>query len=748
MKNKIFLCWLLLLSIVHLGAQSSTDKIVGTVYELSLDGDLLPLVGANVHWVGTSVGTSSDTDGNFELLNTDETKHLVVSFIGYMSDTLIIEGDESVEVLLESNVSLSEVEIKYRKKSTEISFTDPLKIEKIGEEELLKAACCNLSESFETSASVDVSFTDAVTGTRQIQMLGLAGPYTLITRENIPDIRGLSAMYGMTFVPGTWIESIQLNKGAGSVLNGYESIAGQINVELRKPENAERLYLNLYANEGGRLEANANWAHQIGDGKWSTAVLLHGKDNSIRHDRNDDGFLDNPLGKNFIGLNRWKFVGDDGIRAQFGIKATFIDMVGGELDFEPSTDAGTKNRWGMDTDIHRMEGWFKLGKIYVDSPWKSVALQLNAVSHNQDSYFGTNGYEASQRSLYANFLYQDILGNTNHSFRTGFSFQYDDYDESLNETSFDRTESVQGVFVEYDYSWLDKFSLVLGLRGDYHNQFGGFLTPRFHLRYALSENSVLRASAGRGQRTANILAENNGMLASSRTFIIQGDDSDKPYGLNPEVAWNYGLNFTQSFRMNAHDGTISLDFYRTHFENQIVMDLDSSAQYVSFYNLNGKSYSNSVQAQVDYELVERLDLRFVYRWLDVRTTYNDDLLQKPLVAPHRAFANIAYSTTDLWKFDLTVNWQSSKRMPNTSTNPVEYQLASRSPDFAVVNLQISKSWQERFDVYLGVENLFGYRQDNPILSSDQPFGEYFDSTLIWGPIFGRNTYVGLRYRLK
>ena len=747
MKKQVALCWLILIITVHLRGQSSTDHTVGTVYELSDDGDLLPMVGASVRWSETSLGTSTDSDGYFQLLNTTETNLLVVSFIGYMNDTLLIEGNENVEVLLEPNNTLDEVEVSYRRKSTEISFSDPMKIENIGEEELLKAACCNLSESFETSASVDVSFTDAVTGTRQIQMLGLAGPYAQITRENIPDIRGLSSMYGMTYVPGTWIESIQLNKGTGSVLNGFESIAGQINVELRKPENAERLYLNLYANEGGRFEVNANWANLIGDGKWSTAVLLHGKDNSIRHDRNNDGFLDNPLGKSFIGLNRWKYVGDNGLRAQFGVKATYAEMIGGELDFEPTVDSGKSDSWGMDTDVHRMEGWLKIGKIYEDAPWKSVALQLSVVSHNQDSYFGTRDYQASQTSIYANFLYQGMLVNTNHSFRTGASFQFDSYDEDLNEQTFDRTESVPGVFLEYDYAWMEKFALVLGLRGDYHNHYGAFITPRLHLRYALGDNSVIRGSAGRGQRTANLLAENNGLLASSRAFVIRGDDSEKPYGLDAEVAWNYGLNYTQSFKLDNRDGTFSLDFYRTHFENQIVVDLDASTRSVSFYNLDGKSYSNTIQAQVDYEIIKRLDLRMVYRWFDVRTTFDGTLMQKSLVSPHRAFVNVAYNSPNLWKFDFTLNWQGTKRIPNTLSSPLQYQVPSNSPDFAVVNAQITKSWEERFDIYLGVENLFGFIQENPIVSSEQPFGDYFDSTLIWGPIFGRNTYLGLRYRL-
>lgn len=661
--------------------------------------------------------------------------------------TPLVDSVKSDLLQQEKVVDLDEVEIRYRKKSTTISTIDPMKTEVMGESELLKAACCNLSESFETNPSVDVSFTDAVTGTRQIQLLGLAGPYSQITRENMPDARGLSAIYGLTFVPGAWIESIQLNKGAGSVVNGFESIAGQINVEIRKPETADRLFLNLYANEGGRLEANANFAHTFEGGKWSTAFLLHGKNTSISSDRNTDGFLDMPLGTHLIGLNRWKYIGPNGLRLQFGLKATHSDNVGGQIDFVPGDGPGS-NLWGMELNLKRLEAWAKLGKVFADKPWQSLGLQVSGSGHKQDSYFGRNEYVGEQQSFYANFLFQSIIGNTNHTFKTGASFQYDKYQELLNNTQYDRQEVVPGAYVEYAYNFLTRFGLVAGLRGDYHNLFGAFVTPRLHMRYALTDNAVLRASAGRGQRTASILSENNGLLASSRQWLILGQDPDKPYGLEPEVAWNFGLNLTQNFQLDYRDGIVSFDFYRTHFINQIVVDLDQNPQQVAFYNLDGSSYSNSFQAQVDYELIKRLDFRVAYRWYDVKTTYNGTLLEKPLVASHRAFVNLAYQTRNHWNIDFTLNWQGSKRLPFTGSNPVAFQLPERSPDFILINAQVSKTWREKFDVYAGIENLLNFRQTNPILSSDQPFSSYFDSTLIWGPVFGRNTYLGLRYRLK
>lgn len=740
--------FLLLLLPILLIAQAPADVIKGKV-EADEEGRKIPLIGAKLFWLGTDLGTMTGEDGSFELETTHASKKLVISNFGYQNDTIEVLTKDFLAIQLTNNHTLDEVEIVHKQKSTSISFIDPMKTESIGEKELLKAACCNLSESFETNPSVDVSFTDAVTGTRQIQLLGLAGPYTQITRENMPDVRGLSAIYGLTYVPGTWVESMQLNKGAGSVVNGYESIAGQINVELRKPESADRMYLNLYANEGGRLEANANFAHRFQDGKWSTALLLHGKNSSIKWDRNQDNFLDMPLSDQFIALNRWKYIGPNGLRFQLGVKGTYIDNMGGQIDFEPSKHALGFDKWGMHLNMKRLETFAKIGKVFEDKPWRSFGFQFSSVNHHQDSYFGPRPYDGKQQTIYGNFMYQGIFVNTNHSFRTGASFMYDAYQEVHFDEKFRRKEMVPGAYFEYTYSYLETFGAVAGLRADHHNLYGAFVTPRLHIRFAPTEKTVFRASAGRGQRTANIFSENQGILASSRQIIVLGDnESNLPYGLQPEVAWNYGLNFTQYFTLDYRDGTISADFYRTDFQNQIVLDREHSPQAALFYNLEGESYSNSFQTQVDYEVIKRLDARLAYRWFDVKTTYDGVLMEKPLISAHRAFINLAYNTRNHWTFDYTLNWQGSKRLPFTASNPAAYQLPERSPDFFLMNAQISKTFREFFEVYVGMENIMNMRQEGPILSSEQPFSPYFDSSMVWGPIFGRNTYVGLRYRVK
>ena len=740
-----FLCALVLFATPILAQED--DYIDGYIKGMNAEGHEHPLLGANVYWLDTQVGTTADENGYFKIKRPDGKDYLIASFIGYSPDTIQVTGSSQIRIILSGTETLDDVEIVYRQKSTEIDYLDSRKVEVVSGKELLKAACCNLSESFETNPSVDVSFTDAVTGTRQIQMLGLAGPNIQITRENMPDIRGLSSVYGLTFIPGSWIESIHVIKGTGSVINGFESIAGQINVNLQKPEYMDRLLLNGYVNQGGRFETNANVRIDVTE-NLKSAVLLHGSMNRIKHDRNEDGFMDMPLSKQGVLLNRWELRKENGLHFEAGIKGTWIRKTGGELEYDPDTDKGTTNSWGMDLGINRLEGWAKIGKVNIGKPWQSFGIQVSGAVHDQDSYFGLTRYDASQNSLYGNVLYQSMISNTNHKILTGVSIQYDDYKELLGEEQHNRKEIVPGAFFEYTYNHLDRFTAVAGLRIDHHNLFGTFVTPRLHVRYALSDQDVIRLSAGRGQRTANIISENSGYLSSSRQFIIEGEENNYPYGLKPEIAWNYGINFTHEFELGYRDGFFSFDFYRTNFENQIVVDLDRNPQQVVFYNLKGQSYSNSFQGQVDYELVKRLDVRLAYRWFDVKTTYDDDLRLKPLLSKHRFFVNLAYESRKYWKIDYTLNWQGKKRIPDTYSNPEPYQLSEYSPAFPVMNLQVSKTWLEKLNVYVGVENLLNYTQKDPILASEDPFGSYFDASMAWGPIFGRNIYAGVRYTLK
>lgn len=647
--------------------------------------------------------------------------------------------------------SLDEITIKHRRKSTEIGMMDPIKTEKIGQRELLKAACCNLSESFETTPSVDVAFTDAVSGYKQVQMLGLTGPYTLITRENIPDTRGMASTTGLTFTPGTWIEGMQLSKGTGSVVNGYESVAGQINVEWLKPfgDETPKWLFNLYQNTQGRTEGNVVFSKKLNE-QTSTNLFVHGKGQWLKVDQNNDGFMDQPLDKQWVLANRWFHFSKSGLELQGGIKGVYSDQLGGQKSFSRNTEQVAGNPWGYRQELKRIEAWAKIGKVFRDKPWKSMGLQLSGVYHDQGSTFGARTYDGRHRSFYANYIYQSIIGNTNHIIKAGASNLVDDYNEHFAATGYRRTEVVPGVFAEYAYNYLTKLNIVAGLRVDHHNLFGAFVTPRLHVRYAPLPKTVFRASVGRAQRTANILAENTGYMASSRLFLVSGMNSDYPYGLKPEVAWNTGLNLTQKFRLNYRDGAFSVDYYYTHFESQVVVDVESP-QSVRFYNLDGASFAHSFQAQLDYEPVRKFDVRLAYRWYDVQTDYAEGRKQRPLMSAHRAFLNLAYETKNNWKLDYTIQWIGEKRVPalHYEHGGVHHHLQSEmSPSYFMMNAQLSKTWNDNLEVYAGGENLANFMQHNPVLSADQPFGNNFDASMIWGPVMGRNIYGGLRYRIR
>ena len=725
---------------------SNAAGITGFVSETDESGKILPLAGANVYWMGTNTGTISGENGQFFIEMKEGSHMLIVSFVGYGSDTLHLDAPSEVEVGFSKATTLEEVRVVHRIKSASVSFTSAYNILNISEKELTKAACCNLSESFETNPSVDASFTDAVTGTRKIEMLGLAGPYVQITRENMPDVRGLSALFGLTYIPGTWIEGIQLNTGTGSVVNGFESITGQINVELRKPENSDRLFLNAYGNGDGAMEANLMTAYALGE-KWSGSTSLHGNTRPFKLDHNHDGFVDHPTGETLVGMQRFKYSGKNGFQSQLGIRVVHTNRLGGQTGFDHDLPPQGQAYWGSGLNTKRIEAWGKAGKIFENRPYSSIGFQLSGVMHRHDAYFGLTDYDADQRSLYSNLIYQSILGSTNHQYRTGISFQADGYEEIVGSASYSRKELVPGAFLEYTFNHLDIFTAVAGIRADYHNNYGAFVTPRIHLRYEPIARTVFRASLGRGQKTASLFAENIGMFASSRSIAIAGDGSDRPYGLEPEVAWSYGLNMAQGFQLGSGEAVFKADYYHTRFTKQIVVDYDRSPREIHFYNLDGKSYSNSFQVQLDLEPIERYDIRLAYRFNDVKRTYNNELLPAPLTSRHRAFVNMAYATQEDWTFDITWNWQGSKRIPNTSSNPEAYQLDERSPAFSLVNLQLGKTLFDKLDIYIGVENLFAYIQEDPILASEDPFGPYFDSSLIWGPVFGRKFYAGLRFRI-
>lgn len=738
--NKYLLVGLLLLISTCIYAQ----RITGSVNEQEPQTkNLKPITGANVYWSGTTQATATDENGRFSIPRSAQSALLVVSFVGFRNDTIKIGQESDLQVVLQSDQTLDEVTI--RAGNTSIDRLSPHQTEIITTRALAKAACCNLSESFETNASVSVSYADAVTGSKQIQMLGLNGTYIQTNVENIPSIRGLASTFGLNFVPGTWIQSIDVGKGAGSVVNGYESMTGQINVELQKPDTQEKLYLNTYVNNFGRGEVNLNLAHQLSK-KWSTGLLTHGSTLRNRVDKNGDGFLDLPLYTQYNAINRWKYQGDK-LMAQFGVKALYEDRLGGQKSFEREMK-GTTQAYGFGARVNRYEFFSKIARLFPEQPYKGLGLILNASIHDSKSYFGLNNYDGTQKTLYGNLIYQSIIGNTNHSYKTGISYMLDNYDEAYKDIHLKRNESVPGAFFEYTYNYLDKFVMVAGGRVDFHNLYGTQWTPRLHLKYNLADQTTLRASAGRGFRVANPLAEYYGNLVSSRNVIFRE-------AIRPEVSWNYGASVTQEYKIGEMSGNFILDFYRTDFENQLVADMEDP-RYIRFYNLEGKAYANSFQAEANLTPIKRLELKLAYRLFDVKQTirnvYDENTLQpRMMVSRDRVLFNAGYALPyDKWKFDATVQWNGKRRLPYMGHIPdhhVPTDLTStQAPSFYNFNAQITRTFP-KWDIYLGGENLANFRQKNPIMSASEPFGQHFDAGMAWGPVVGRMIYAGMRYKI-
>lgn len=738
---------LILIFIQSVTFELYAQNISGKIYEIdpnSTSGKKTPVPGVNVYDPSEMKGTVTDTAGKFSLYGNEFPTKIVISYIGYENDTVEIPVPGDYEFVLKNFTTLEGAVVEARNLSTQVSMIRPYNIETMTKGELKKAACCNLSESFESNASIDAVYSDAISGLRTIQMLGLSGIYIQTLTENSALTRGLSANYGTTFVPGPWVESIQITKGVGTVVNGFESMSGQINLEFLKPEKEDPFYLNLYGNVMGRAEANIHFSHVFND-KLNTMTMIHGNGNFTENDQNHDNFLDNALSKQINILHRWEYHNEK-LEQIYMFRFLDDNRIGGQRGFNPNEDRLTQNLFGTEIHNRQYEFLFKNGFLFPKEEVRTMGIILTGRYHDIDSYFGLRKYSGLNQMVNGNIIFQDMIKNTTHNYKTGFSFLYDNYNESFNDSIFTREEIVPGAFFEYNYT-TPRFSLLLGARGDYHNIYGLKPTGRMHLRFSPDPKTTLRASAGTGFRTANIFAENSSVLASSRNVIVETIRQ-------PEESFNSGVSVTRRFFLFDNEATFNVDYYYTYFFNQLVVDLDKNPQEVNFYNLNGLSYSHSAQADLDFAITKKLSAKLSYKYYDVRTTYHGELLEKALLSKYRFMQSVSYKLVrnnntkkkTEWKLDLIGNLYGPARLPKTDLNPSNYQMPEYSPQYYILHAQLTFT-KKLFDFYIGAENILNQTQHDAILNYENPFSQYFDASIIWGPLNGRNFYVGLRYAI-
>ena len=597
----------------------------------------------------------------------------------------------------------------------------------ISREELFRAACCNLGESFTTNPSVDVNYSDAATGAKQIRLLGLSGTYVQMLTENLPNLRGAAAPYALDYVPGPWMKSIQVSKGASSVRNGYESITGKIDVEYLKPDDDQGVTVNLYGNTMGRAEANADANVHI-DSRLSTELLAHYQDDFGHHDQNDDGFLDQPNVRSAMLQNRWKWRGD---RYLFhgGLGVVKEKREGGQTSH---TAAGAHHLYKTGVETDRYEGYMKHAVILDPDHGTNIALMGNVSLHQTDAHYGDKAYNVNQKNVYAQLMFETNAGE-HHNLSAGLSLNHDYFSND----PYTPKETTPGVYAQYTLNLDDRLTAMAGLRADHSSRYGTFVTPRFHLKFAPSDIVTLRLSAGKGYRTVHAMAENHFLLASGRTLVV--DD------LEQESAWNYGASTALNIPLLGKTLKLNAEYYHTRFSQQAVIDYDSNPTLIRIANLEGRSYSNTLQIDASYPIVSGLELTAAYRLNDVKTTYGGKLMEKPLTSRYKGLVTASYKTPlGLWQFDATLQLNGGGRMPTPRFDGSAVPLwPERFHAYEQVSAQITR-WFRHFSVYIGGENLTGCRQKQPIVNAADPWSDTFDATMVWGPVQGAMFYAGLR----
>ena len=765
---------ILFAALCTLGA--SAQDITGRV----LDAAGNPLPGASVYWADTNVGEAADMNGNFRIHRVKGYDKLVGSFLGYTNDTITTDKTttEAIFNLIEG-VAVESVVVEGNLRGNYISHEGILKNENISFAGLCKMACCNLAESFENSASVTVGYSDAISGARQIKMLGLAGTYTQILDENRAIMRGLSAPYGLGYTPGMWLNSIQVSKGISSVTAGHEAVTGQINLEHRKPTDEERFFLNLYLDNELKPEINLSTALPVTkDKRLSTVILAHASADTHNFDHNGYGYRDLPMARQFNIANRWLYQGENGIQVRWGAKYVNDHRVGGQIGFKESMKEDKDGKawydWWREENLYgsvvanqEANAYFKMGKpvgaAVFDKEESSemrsnVAMIVDYDYFTEDAIFGADkGYLGGQHMANLNLMYTHYF-TYNSSLATGITASSRWVKEELTDRlwgdsnalrNFDRNESEIGAYAEYTYNIKEKFSVVAGLRYDYNAYFRKHLvTPRGHIKWNITPTTVIRGSAGLGYRPTDIITDNIGIMATGRRIVF-----DTPFGRDfdrMESALTAGGSLAQTIStVNYRDMTISFDYFRTELFHSVIVDQERDAENIYIYTTDGKSYTNTYQADLSWTPAERLDIFATFRYTDSKYTITradgtQQLVERPLVSRFKTLLNVQYATRmRKWTFDVTAQLNGKSRIPTQTGNIEDSTLSPIYPMFFAQVTRKIKMW----DIYLGCENIAGFRQENPILGAENPYSPAFNSSCVWGPLMGRKIYIGVRFNL-
>ena len=749
---------LLLLFFTSLLTAQSNAHVTGQV----MDADEFAMAGATVRWLDGG-GTTVDADGNFHLMPEAGKDRFEVSYLGFTTQQFWLDTlpDPLIIVLTEEGSVLGEIEVTARDAGATGSLTSTQNVERIGAKELRKAPCCSLAESFENSPVVDLTYGDPLTGRREIQVLGLRGNYTQLTLEKRPMLDGLASPYALDLIPGPWVSGIQIGKGAGSLESGAQGISGNINTELVRPTDGPQLYLNAFAASQGRGELNVNTNQQIGKSLWLGASG-HGSFTENNSDHDFDRFKDMPDRRTGVGLLRLFRQGAGNWEGQWNVLGLRDRRSAGQLDVHDHGQS-VLDPYVIEQDNRRVEAWGKTGYYGFAKPHQSIGLIYSASRHEMNNLYGRRVHRGEQTSTYFNGLYHTQIANQNHQLAFGGTFRTDGFDETFDRRDFSRNERTVGATGEYTFSWEESregasfraLTAIIGLRADHHNLGGAQLSPRVNVKFNPNKRTAIRASAGRGWRSPNILVDNLNWLPSSREVTLpavseSGDPNASPGFIGLESAWNYGVNFTRDFLLAGREAQLVLDLYRTSFTNQVIIDAEQDFETLRIYQLDGPSRANGFLASLNYELLPLIDVKLAYKYNDVQQTYaTNGLREVPLTPRHRALATIGYDGRR-FKAHLNYQWTGEQRLIDFDGIPEDVFLPhpQTAPAFGLLNANLTYVANAKTEFYGGAENITNRTQRDAIIGALEPFdGSYFDASQVYQPLFERRFYVGVRYTL-
>lgn len=628
--------------------------------------------------------------------------------------------------------TLGEVEVSSRRAEGVSRMSGAVNGLNVGQDELFRAACCNLGESFVTNPSVDVNYNDAATGARQIKLLGLSGTYVQMLGENLPMSTGATMPYLLSYVPGAWMKSISVSKGASSVKNGPQSITGQINVEYLKPDDEPSVQLNLYGDSRLKIEGNA-MANVHLNHHLSTELLAHYEHDFGHHDDNGDLWHDSPSVRQLHLMNSWKYMKGRYIM-HAGVGYLHEEREGGQL-------LSVANPYRVLIGAKRAEAYMKHAYLLDRGHNTNLALLATGSLYGLDGTFGSRLYGVGQRSLNSQLVLEHDFSD-DHNLSTGISFSAEQMNETLTEAQpTDVLELTPGAYAQYTFSPGYKFTAMGGVRVDHSTLYGRtYFTPRMHLKWIPSDHLTLRASTGKGYRTPHALAENHYLLASGRSLSIQN--------LPQEEAWNSGVAATVYIPAGDRSVQVNAEYYYTHFLHQAVVDYDSDPSRIIIADLSGRSFSHTAQVDASYDFSDELNVLMAFRYNHVMCTYGSRLLEKPLQSRYKGLVTIGWKPmSGIWQVDVTLALNGGGRMPTP------YTLADGSlswdeefPAYPQLNVQLTREFRH-FSIYVGGENLTNYRQPDPIINASNPWNATFEPTMIWGPVHGVMVYGGIRMKI-